>query len=254
MNIGPMNLRYFAALLIFVPNASCIAADPTNLPKIIQASPKFWETNVNPGNHKQISITFDQSMKSGQTAWQGRSSLPPEMNLETSVASPDRKTFQVDVSLQPGRVYVLALNEKVAPNVGFQNDQGTAAPPHFLVFQTSGDPAPENTPPRLTKTVPNEDSQGIDPGKLEGIELTFDKPMQKNKHGLHLFEGDKAIDLSKASFKYSSDGRTFSLSYNFKPSQDYRIELNNVSDVGFASISRVPLWPVQISFRTGLSK
>ena len=163
----------------------------------------------------------------------------------------DRRTFQIEVGLEAGKVYVFALNEKVASGVGFQNEKAVPALPHYLVFQTSGDPAPDDVPPRVTNIVPADESKAIDPAKVQAITVTFDKPMQTAKHGLHLSENNTPVDLSKARFEYSPDKRTFVLYYDFKPSTAYRLELNNVNDIGFTSANRIPLWPVRISFATG---
>jgi hypothetical protein len=75
--------------------------------------------------------------------------------------------------------------------------------------------------------------------------------MNVKKHGLHIFENNVAVDISKAQFGYSADGMTFTLAYPFKPGMQYRCELNDVHDIGFSAATRVPLWPVQLSFTTG---
>lgn len=222
------------------------AAEP---PKVVSISPAFWAVGVNPGSQRTVSITFNEPMVPGFTAWLGRSSLaPPEVDLNSTV-SQDRKTFEMKVGLQPGKVYVFALNEKGIPGVGFQNDKGSSLPPTFLVFQTSGNIAAQDAPPKIVRSMPPHGA-AVDAARLTSISITFDKPMNRQKHGLHIFENNNPVDLSKAQFSYSTDGATFTLPYNFKRGTQYRLELNNIHDIGFSSANRIPLWPAQIAFAT----
>lgn len=221
-------------------------ADP---PKLTSTSPAFWALGVKT-DQKAISATFDQPMRSGFWDWFGRDTLSPASTLH-SVFTSDRLTCSVDVKLQPGKVYVVGMNERGIPGVGFQSEKGVSLPPTFLVFQTVGVPKSEDAPPVVLKTLPANGEQQVDPARTKAIVLTFDRPMQTAKQGLHLFENNNPVDLSKAQSGYSSDGRTFTLYYNFKPSTPYRAVLNTVNDIGFASAGRVPLWPVEITFTTG---
>jgi hypothetical protein len=159
-------------------------------------------------------------------------------------------TCSINVHLDPGHVYICALNGRGLPGVGFQNEKGFSLPPTFLVFQTAGTVATENAPPHVVRSLPANGSPQIDPARTTAIAITFDQPMGSKKHGLHLFEGGKPVDISKAAFSYSGDGRTFTLPYGFKPATQYRLELNSLSDIGFSRANGIPLWPVQISFST----
>jgi len=229
------------------PSAPAANATPT-APKVVETSPKAWQINV-PSSQKEISATFDQEMHPGFTAWMGRSSVVGNWGVESKI-SPDRKTFSMNVSLEPGKVYVLGLNEKKVAGVGFQNYRGQSAPPYFLVFQTAGNQAPDDAPPRAVSTIPLANSQDVDPTKVKAITITFDRQMSTEKHGLHMKEGGKPVDLSKAKFLYSSDGKSFTLAYEFKPSTPYEFELNNTQDIGFTSAKRIPLWPARFGFTT----
>ena len=236
-------------LMAFVLTSRGQAAGPATPPKLTVTVPALWAVGVNP-SQKEISLTFDQQMSPGYTAWLGRSSLPPEVDINSTM-SQDRRTFAMKVKLlQPGKVYVFALNEKAIPGVGFQNETGLTLPSTYLVFQTAGTPKPEDAPPLVVRSLPTNGDPQVDPAKTKAIVLTFDRPMQTAKQGLHVFENNIPVDLSKSRFGYSPDGRTFTLYYDFKPSTSYRVALNNTNDIGFASVSHVPLWPVQISFST----
>jgi len=218
-------------------------------PKLVFTSPRFWEVNVNAAAQKEISLTFDQPLRNGFWDWFGRDTLSPASDLHTLITS-DRMSCSVKVNLAPGRVYICGLNERGISGVGFQNEKGQSLPPTYLVFQTAGNPAPDDAPPRIAKTAPGNGTQQVDPAKATAIAITFDQPMSTKKHGLRLFENEKSVDISKLAFSYSSDGRTFTLPYTFRTGTQYRLELNSVSDIGFSRANRVPLWPVQISFST----
>lgn len=227
--------------------AACAFADPL---KLVSSSPQFWTTNVNPATQKRISLTFDQRLRANLTDWVGLDVLSPPSDLQTKI-SPDHTSCSIDVHLEPGHVYICGLNERGIPGVGFQNEKGLPFPPTYLVFQTAGTPTPEDAPPRVIKTLPSNGATGLDPTKLKSMAITFDVPMNPKKHGLHLSEDKQPVDLSRAAFQYSADGKTFTLAYDFKPSKTYTLELNNLHDIGFSRATRVPLWPVQFTFTTG---
>lgn len=218
-------------------------------PQLITASPKFWAVGIIPSNQKTISLTFDQTMRAGFMDWFGRGVLSP--NASSNNLSVDQATFAIRVSLQPGKVYVLALNEMGIPGVGFQNERGESFPRHFLVFQTAGNPSQEDAPPRVVGTSPGNNAQDVNPATTKTITVSFDRAMEGKKHGFHLFEEKMPVDLKNVSFTYSPDGKIFTLNYPLKPSTRYEVVMNSSEDIGFAATNRVPLWPVPFSFTTG---
>jgi Bacterial Ig-like domain len=221
-------------------------ADPL---KLLSTSPQFWATNINSANQKAISLTFDQRLRATLTDWVGLDILSPPSELQTKF-SPDHMSCSIDVHLDPGRVYICALNGRGIPGVGFQNEKGLPLLPTFLVFQTAGTVAPQDAPPRVLRSNPQHGATGLDSTRVRSLTITFDKPMNVKKHGLHMFENNSPVDLLKAQFAYSEDGLTFTLAYPFKSATQYRFELNDIHDIGFASANQVPLWPVQISVST----
>lgn len=227
----------------------CLRTALSQAPQIVETSPKFWETGVRPTS-KEVSVTFDQPLRYGFSSWLGAGSVLPETEVESN-NSADGRVFGLSVGLEPGKVYAFALNEREIPGVGFQSPRGIPLRRHFLVFQTAGTPAPEDAPPRAVSTIPPHTAQQLDATRLKALTITFDRPMQATKHGLHMTENGKPVDLSTARFEYSQDGKTFVLAYEFKSSSAYQFELNNTQDIGFASSTRIPLWPVRLAFSTG---
>lgn len=240
-------MKLYLSIYMTLIAAFTAAADA---PKILTISPNFWATGVDSSSQRTASIVFDRPMRQGFSAWLGTSGVLPASQLQ-SANSEDGRTFTLSFSLAPGKVYVFALNEPSISGVGFQSPRGVPLPTHFLVFQTAGAPKPEDAPPRVASTIPANDSQQIDPSRLKALTVNFDKPMRTAKHGLHMWENKKEVDLSKASFLYSGDGKSFTLNYDFKPSSTYELQLNSTQDIGFVSVQRIPLWPVGFRFSTG---
>jgi hypothetical protein len=203
---------------------------------------------VNAASQKVIALTFDQPMRPGFSSWLGRSTVAPSSDA-AAVLSEDRLTYSLPVALQAGKVYVFALNEKGIPGVGFQNEKGLTLPPTFLAFQTAGNVLPDDAPPKAASTLPP-NGQTADAARTKSITIVFDKPMATLKHGAMMKENGKEVDLKAARFQYSPDGKTFTLSYDFKPASSYEFELNGIHNIGFTSTQRLPLWPVRFGFHT----
>lgn len=234
-----------ALAAVLIAAATC---DAQQAPRIVEALPKFWETGVSAGL-KTISITFDQSLRPGFSSWLGPSSVLPESDVHSANGA-DGLSSKLSVRLQPGKVYVFALNERASAGVGFQTKRGIPLSSHYLVFQTAGAAAPEDTPPRVVSTIPATGSQ-VDPAKIRSFTATFDRTMNSKTHGLQLAENGKAVDIAAARFQYSPDGRSFVVAYEFKPSARYEVTLNSTENIGFTSATRIPLWPVRLTFTTG---
>jgi hypothetical protein len=239
----------FLTVVVFVllSGRFSLAFEP---PRIVWTSPQFWEIGVSPFDQKKVAVTFDQIMRSGFWDFLGNDTLSPQTNYETAMGS-DLKSFSLRVTLLPGKVYIMALNERGIPGVGFQNDKGISLKPTYLVFRTAGNPSPEDAPPHALSTFPGNGAQDVNPATTREITVSFDRTMETKKHGLHLFEGKQPVDLTRAEFTYSADGKTFSLTYAFKSSTHYEVQMNSTEDIGFAATNRAPLWPVHFAFTTG---
>ena len=236
-------------ILAFLIGESLLFSAKAGPLKLISSSPESWATNVNAATQKKISLTFDQRLRARLTDWIGSDVLSPPSDLQTTFAA-DQMSCSISVQLAPGKVYICGLNGRGIPGVGFQNEKGFVLPPTFLVFQTAGPPAPQDAPPHLIKCIPANGTQQVDVTRVTALAVTFDQPMENKKHGLQMFENGKAVDITKLPFGYSADARTFTLPYTFRPGTQYRLELNGVTDIGFARANRIPLWPVQVSFST----
>jgi len=240
-------IRFLTVVFVLFSGRFSLAFEP---PRIVSTSPQFWEIGVSPSDQKTIAVTFDQIMRSGFWDFLGNDTLSPKTNYETAMGS-DLKSFSLRVTLLPGKVYIMALNERGIPGVGFQNDKGISLKPTYLVFRTAGVPSPEDAPPHALSTSPGNGARDVNPATIRAITVSFDRAMEPKKHGLHLFEEKQPVDLTRARFAYSADGKTFSLTYAFKPSTHYEVQMNSTDDIGFTAANRAPLWPVHFAFTTG---
>jgi hypothetical protein len=241
-----MRLIFFAVFGCILLVASPVP--PFEPPKLSKVSPNFWATGVSPAT-KVVTVSFDQTMRSGFWDCLGRNVLGPPTNYEVDMGA-DLKSYSLHVRLEPGKVYIMGLNERALSGVGFQNEKGISMRPAYLVFQTSGNVTPEDAPPKIVATAPAHGAREVDAQTTKVITVTFDKPMETKKHGFHLLENKQPVDLKRMNFIYSADGKTFTLHYPLKSSTTYEVEINNNQDIGFAATNRVPLWPHRFDFVT----
>ena len=243
-------------LLVSTRSDAQTTANPAALrgpaPQLERTDPAAWSTNVRP-NLRRVQLRFDQPMRPGFTDWIGRRSLmPDEFSLEDQI-SPDLRTQWMDVQLEPGRVYVFALNERGRRGVGFQNQQAVAMQPHFLVFRTSGPILFEHSPPEVVSTSPANNASDVNPAEFSGIAVTFDRPMMTDDHGFIIAVDGQLLRLDDTLFDWNEDATTCLLQLPLRPQSRYRVFLNSQRNIGFRAANRVPLWPIQFAFETGES-
>jgi hypothetical protein len=104
-------------------------------PMIVKTFPEAGSVDVSPGV-VEIKVTFSKEMKDGAwswaSAWQGST---PEA-VEKPRYDLDRKTCVLKVKLEANKTYGYWLNSQKFKN--FKDQQGHAAVPYLLAFQTKG--------------------------------------------------------------------------------------------------------------------
>ena len=81
-----------------------------------------------------LSVTFDQPMADGSFSYVQKSSETfPQCGFPAQL-SPDRRTFIVRCTAEPGRQYEIWFNSP--PYMNFKGASGTPAQPHQLLFRT----------------------------------------------------------------------------------------------------------------------
>lgn len=254
--VSPAALLLLALVSFNTRAGAQTTANPASLrgpaPRLEQTDPAAWSTSVRP-SLRRVRLQFDQPMRPGFTDWIGRRSLmPDEFSLEDQI-SPDLRNQWMDVQLEPGRVYVFALNERGRRGVGFQNQQGVAMEPHFLVFRTTGQMLFEHSPPEVASTSPKSNATDVDPAEFSGISVTFNRPMMTDDHGFIIATDGQLLRLDDTLFEWNDDATTCLLQLPLRPNSRYRVILNSQRNIGFRADNRVPLWPVQFAFETGES-
>ena len=125
------------ALLPAAPSLRAAEPGPTvqsTPPVVVKTEPQAGLTNVDPSTTK-ISVTFSKEMRDGDWSWvQISDQTFPKITGKIKYLD-DHKTCVAPVQLQPGKTYVIWLNQP--PYQNFQDAGGLRAIPYLLVFQTS---------------------------------------------------------------------------------------------------------------------
>lgn len=234
---------------ILSDNNSIALENPTApVPRLIKTNPKMWEKDVDT-DLKAVAFRFDIPMRPGRGSWLGIKGQTHSLDLR-SKTSKDKKTQWIAGPLQRGKVYVFSMNESGNPHAGIQSTEEMALPPTFLVFQTKGKPSFKDAPPQVTKTVPRDGQAKVNPERVRGIAVEFDRPMKIKHHGLMLKENGTDVDLKDAKFDFDEEAKVFYIYYDFKPKSTYQVQLNSDHNIDFVTRYGIPLWPYRFTFRT----
>ena len=115
-------------------------------PRVVKFEPLQLATGVSP-DLKEITVTFDQPMKTDRWSWTGGGETFPKITGKISY-DPSGRTCRLPVQLEPGKVYWIGINSPSHRN--FQSITGQAAPRDVLLFATQdaqGNPTP--LPPEM---------------------------------------------------------------------------------------------------------
>lgn len=208
-------------------------------PRLVETRPAHWARDVDPALDA-VMLRFNLAMRSDTHALLGRSSLLPARVGEPSLGS-DSKTFFVPVKLEAGRSYVLALNERGLPGVGFQSAGGDAAAPAFLAFRTRGEGPEDQQPPQVRELVCGLALLG---SRTVEVTVRFDRAMSPRFHGFFAEQGGVGIPVDSSRATYSARERAWRFLFEAGPGP-IDLHLNSDDNLGFRSETGVPLWPVR---------
>jgi hypothetical protein len=130
--------RFLAYCLLsaFLMAAYCQADEPTLQsvpPVVVRTVPEAGAAAVDSGL-TEIKVTFSKEMQDGAWSWV---TLPepsfPKMSGQPKYQA-DKRTCVLPVKLEPGKTYALWINSEKYRN--FKDNDGQAAVPYLLVFQT----------------------------------------------------------------------------------------------------------------------
>ncbi len=108
-------------------------------PVVVKTVPQSGDLEVDPAL-SEIQITFSKDMKT-EKSWSfvqvSKESYPKTTGEPRFI---DKRTVVLPVALEPGRTYIIWLNQKKFS--GFRDLENYPAVPYLLVFETRAQPAP----------------------------------------------------------------------------------------------------------------
>jgi beta-lactamase regulating signal transducer with metallopeptidase domain len=227
------------------PASAGAAAGPA--PQIVSTEPAFNAKEVDP-SVAVLRVTFDQDMAQSFSWTGGPPAFPETAGAPRWV---DKRTCELPVKLEAGRVYRVGFNSKSHQN--FKSEAGVPTPPKVLAFATKG-AKPEDlealNPPKVVSMAPEAGAKDVDP-KLDKLTVTFDRPMGG---GFSWTGSGEAYPESTDKPAWSEDGKTCTMPVRLKPNWNYRLGLNSPSHINFQSEAGVPLQPVEWTFTTGAER
>jgi RNA polymerase sigma-70 factor (ECF subfamily) len=107
--------------------------DLVRVPKITKLEPSEGATDVDP-NTQELEVTFDIPMSSGMSWCCGDGNFPKTPENQQASWSADELTCKLPVKLEPGRDYLLCLND--LNHINFQSKSGVPLAPVVFKFRT----------------------------------------------------------------------------------------------------------------------
>lgn len=216
-------------------------------PNIVQTSPEVGATDIDPGL-QEITVTFDQDMRSG-FSWTGSGPDYPPIPEGQTPKWRDKRTCVLPVKLEAGHYYRVGINSTSYRN--FCSDHGIAAQPSAIYFTTQGASKAlkaKTQVPRIVKLSPPNGAQAVDPG-LKELRVTFNVPMGAG----FSWCGDGPQFPKSQEGKppcWTDGGKTCVMPVILEPGVRYELGLNSESHKNFQSAGGVPLEPVLYTFKT----
>ncbi|MBV9128719.1 MAG: hypothetical protein JO117_11615, partial [Verrucomicrobia bacterium] len=190
------------------------AATPET-PAIEQTEPSCWAREV-PVETKTLEVVFDTPLLRTANLSAVILAGHPAASLPSAAGEPRTldggRTLTLPLRLEPGRVYVVPLaadNSAAAPGpvTPAKSGAGNVAPEaraRFVVFQTAGDPRPEQEPPKIVAVElrhgPAPGNNAKDALPPTQLKITFDRDMNPATHGFILTQNDEPLALSQAAY------------------------------------------------------
>jgi hypothetical protein len=101
--------------------------------------------------------------------------------------------------------------------------------------------------PKVLSTIPAIGDTLADP-ETQYLVITFDREMAPNSWSINL--GTKSFPAIEGKPFYENENKVLKLKVKLKPDTEYEFWLNSESTLGFRSKDNIPLFPVQVKFKT----
>jgi hypothetical protein len=222
------------------------AAEGGPTPNIVSTMPAVGATDIDPGL-KEITVTFDQDMRSG-FSWTGGGPDYPSIPEGQKPEWRDKRTCVLPVKLEAGHYYRVGINS--TSYRAFRSEAGVSAVPSAIYFTTQGaspDQILQMQPPRIVATSPVIGATEVDPGVTE-ITVTFNQEMGG---GMSWTGGGPEFPPSPGGQKAQwRDTRTCVLPVKLEAGHYYRVGINSTSYQNFSSAHGLAARPSAIYFTT----
>jgi hypothetical protein len=106
-------------------------------PSVVKTSPASGDTKV-PATTKEITVTFSKDMMTKQMwSWcmQSPATFPKISNPKGVKYLQDKRTCVLPVTLEPGKTYVIWINNQKSN--AFRDTNGKSSAPYLIVFTTA---------------------------------------------------------------------------------------------------------------------
>lgn len=222
-------------------------------PQVVAFDPPNGASDVDPGR-ASITVTFDREMDRQGWAWVIENPATAPKTGESRF-DPSARSNSVDVTLEPGRTYVVWVN---SPEYSyFRDPTGVPATPARWTFTTRAAgpgagvmatvPLSPAGPPLVVKLEPPNGATGVDVGTSE-LRVTFDRPMSEGWSWVT--EGQDLFPQTTGEAFLTPDRRTAVLPVLLAPQRPYVVWLNSEQYRYFRDLAGVELTPVRWTFTT----
>jgi hypothetical protein len=225
---------------------SAQGAEGGQAPNIVSTSPAVGATDIDPGL-KEITVTFDQDMRSGFSWTGGGPDYPPTPEGQ-KVQWRDKRTCVLPVKLEAGHYYRVGINSSSYRS--FRSEAGVSAEPSAIYFTTQGaspDQIQQMQPPKIVATSPAVGATEVDPVVTE-ITVTFNQEMGA---GMSWTGGGPEFPPNPEGQQAQwRDKRTCVLPAKLERGRFYRVGINSTSHQNFCSAHGLAAKPSAIYFTT----
>lgn len=144
---------------------------------------------------------------------------------------PDLDSFMPEI-IQFFNNYAGNIKEKMAPVIKEREEK-------IKLMKEKG--------PKLLSSIPANGDMNVDPS-INELVLEFDREMGTNSYSFLL--GSLPFPSVTGKPEFENGNKTLKLKISLKPNTEYEIWLNRDDTLGFKSSDNIPLYPVQIIFKT----
>jgi len=214
-------------------------------PYVVDSLPGDGQTEVDPAL-KTLTVTFSREMSTRTDGWTGRAPTYPAV-AGRSYWDQERLRCSLPVRLEPGRCYVVGVNE--GSELGFRSRGGSTALPYAIVFATRGFDTGATPLPFawVQTTVPACGASGVPPGRTT-LAVRLSRPVVGGVGPWQRY--GSVVPLVLTHPRYSDNRRGVRMDLMLGGARAYAMEIGARCHPGLMTPDRRPLLPYWLAFRT----